>query len=93
MLMIGRVINEITNSMQKELDSISSWCNGSSAIVYPTKAAVAWFSMNNHIVQLLPMPGFNDNTLEIIVNDCCNTDTRNSTLNCFSQIKVISKMT
>jgi ribonuclease HI len=46
----GKDRNEITGSMQRELDRITSWCATSGAVVNPTKASVTWFSLNNHIV-------------------------------------------
>ena len=47
----GRDRTETVGSLQNELDRIASWCDDSGALINQEKAAVTWFSLNNHIVK------------------------------------------
>ena len=46
----GKDREQLVEELQSELDRIGRWCVEAGALVNPTKAAVTWFSLNNHIV-------------------------------------------
>ena len=40
----------IANSVQEELDRLSTWCEDNNGHIHPDKACVLWCSLNNHAV-------------------------------------------